>query len=101
MNVTFLQKSLASYGRDAHIAEAFDRLINKQLQEAHKHLINEPQFEAGYAAIQKVVASARNITSVHFLCFRHTSEDEEPGLRARQSAARIHLELPSRPAGAW
>ncbi|KJA16670.1 hypothetical protein HYPSUDRAFT_71229 [Hypholoma sublateritium FD-334 SS-4] len=100
MDVAFLQKSLASYGRDAHIAEAFDRLINKQLREAHKHLISKPQFETGYAATQKIVAAARNITSVHFLCFRHTSEDEEPGLRARRSAARTHLELPSRPAAA-
>ena len=98
--MTLLQKSLASYGRDALIKEGFDRLINRQLREGHKHLISEPRFEVGYATTQEVVAAARDITSVHFLCFRYTSEDEEPALGARQSGTRTHPDSPSKPAGA-
>ncbi len=100
MDVTFLQKSLADYGRDALIKEGFDRLINKQLREGHKHLINDPRFEVGYTTTQEVVAAAQDITSVHFLCFRYNSEDEEPGLGARQSGAGTHLDSSSKPAGA-
>lgn len=93
--MTFIQKSLGSYGRETKIARAFENLINKQLKGSHDSLTKTAGFEADYAETQKVVADARSTTSVHFLCFRRASDNETSGsgMKASKSKTRIQKEL--------
>lgn len=78
MELTFIHKSLANYGRETSAGKRFEEIYTKQVTQAYGPSAREDKdFQKAFDEMQETLADARRATGVQFLCFRKMREKEK------------------------
>ncbi|KAH9477696.1 Exocyst complex component SEC5A [Psilocybe cubensis] len=78
MELTFIHKSLANYGRDTSAGKRLEEIYTKEATQAYAPSAREDKdFQKAFDEMQETLANARRSTGVQFLCFRKMKEKEK------------------------
>lgn len=78
MELTFIHKSLANYGRETSAGKKIEDIYTKQVTKAYSPSAREDKdFQKAFDEMQETLAEARRATGVQFLCFRRMKETEK------------------------
>lgn len=77
MELTFIHKSLAHYGRDTKAGKKLEDIYTKEVTLSYSPSSKEGKaFQIACDEMQDLLANARKATGVQFLCFRKAKEKE-------------------------